>query len=134
MIRCSVVKHISPAQLVSEITSDLDDIEDKVDSIVQSSAKHGRDLVKEFISTRPSQKSGKRGRIDTGDMLKGATYSKLGKGSARFGMKNGPHYSVYQEHGFTHNRSGEWVEGMFAVADAFEIVGKDIEQGLRSLK
>jgi len=128
------MKRISAQQLVSVVLEDIEDVEKKVDQVIQTSSRHGRDLVREFISTRPSAKSGKRGRIETGAMLRGASYKKLGKGSARFGMKGGPEWSSYQENGFKHNFSGEWVEGMFAVADAFDIVGQDIEAGLKAIK
>ena len=128
-----MVRVISPTQLVVEIRKELDDLEEKVDQVIQTSSRMGRDLIREYISTRPSKKSGKSGRIETGAMRRGVSYKKTGKMSARFGMKGGPEYSEYQENGFTHNFSGEWIEGMFAVRDAFQEVAEDIEDGLRNL-
>lgn len=133
-----MVTHVTPATLVVAVKSELDDVWDQVSDSVDDSLTVGKEQVQEYISTRGTAKSGKEGRIETAKMLKSVRRKKLrfNKSSAEglFGLGNGPEYSLFQEKGFRHYLSGQWVEGMFAVTDARDVVLKYLRDRIRSVK
>lgn len=100
----------------------------------------GNQLMKEFISTRGTANSGKKGRIETGLMI-GAVQDRVTertknvwKGS--FGwLDMQEDYFFYQNDGFNHVGSGKKVEGMYALQDAAGAVWltlrEDIERNIR---
>lgn len=112
-------------QKVREIT---DEVRDAVIDIAQE----GADEARNNVATRGTAKSGKAGRIETGRMINSINSEVISSGGseveARFGFKGEPDYTVYQEGGFTHNRSGEWITGMYAITDA----ATNAEEKLRS--
>lgn len=75
--------------------------------------------------TRPSS-SGRTGsspgRVDTGNMLDAVKWRVSSEGGnlvGEFGwLDNQEPYFMYQESGFSHVGSGEWVRGMLALQDA----------------
>lgn len=84
----------------------------------------GENITKHNISTRGTEGTGKRGRIETGTMRDevGSKVTRLGRGEAegRFGwLEKGPYYTPYQEQG-TKN-----IEPMYALSDAAEEVWED---------
>lgn len=84
--------------------------------------KEGEEEVIDNIETRGTEKSGKRGRVESGDMRDAVTSQIISEDSEEivgmFGWVNAPYYTKFQELGFTHYRSGDAVEGMYALADA----------------
>lgn len=102
--------------------------------VALETAKEGAEITRLHISTRGTQKSGKLGRIETGEMLKAVKHSKRkagdGRYTAEFGwIKGTPEYAKFQEEGFTHVGGGE-VAGMYALSDAAEYVEKELESNL----
>lgn len=99
---------------------------DQAQKIMEEVTDEGADLMRQYISTRGTEKSGKQGRIETGAMYE-ATQSavhrnpKSVRGEFGWGVAGGPHekYFDYQENGFRHWRSGENVPPMHAMLDAF---------------
>lgn len=132
------MRFVTPATLPGAVHDRLEDIFRQVSDRVETGVEMGEKLVKEYISTRGTAKSGKAGRIETGAMLRSVRSQMLAKGSlmswGRFGLGAGPDYSVYQELGFKHNRSGAHVEGMFAVVDAREAVYQYLVASIRTVK
>ena len=82
------------------------------------------DNMKHFIETRPSLKSGKPGRVESGDMLKDVAgevfYDGVGGMVGKFGFLNVQelYYALQTSTGFTHYKSGEFIEPTFAMRDA----------------
>jgi len=115
------------------------ELQQKLSEIVQeeikTAASQGKQLVRERIKTSGTRKSGKAGRIETGEMLK-SVQGKSGmtsafRGKAEFGwIANKQDYFGYQDRGFVHT-SGGTVEGMYALADAGEITVKELELRLK---
>lgn len=107
-------------------------ITNEVRDAVIDTAREGAEEARNNVATRGTAKSGKAGRIETGRMINSINSEVLSSGGleveARFGFKGEPDYTVYQEGGFTHNRSGEWITGMYAVTDA----AMNAEEKLRS--
>lgn len=104
-------------------------------------AEEGAELMKYFIETRGTDKSGKRGRVDKGKMRDAVTSEVTtrgpGKHQANFGwLKEREDYFLWQEGGFEHT-GGVTVEGMYALTDAAEEVftnlREDIERNLKSV-
>lgn len=78
----------------------------------------GKNTMEYNIATRGTAKSGKRGRIETGDMLQSVDSRVVGGGDnivGAFGwLDQNPDYALYQEYGT------EFIEPMLALTDAFE--------------
>ena len=111
----------------------IDEINDKARKAVRDAVEKGEAITKYNIENSGTLKSGKRGRVETGEM-RDAVSGEITKDTAdeiegRFGWKNGPAYARYQERGFTHV-SGVPVEGMFALSDAAIEVLQDLEDDL----
>lgn len=106
---------------------------------VKGLAAEGAEQVREFVSTRGTARSGKAGRIETGAMLNSVGSRVLEDGltstKAEYGFINSdPAYTGYQEYSFQHYRSGEQIEGMFALRDAAEITATELADiGRRTL-
>lgn len=116
-----------------------------VDNALAATAEHvaefGENKTKEFIETRGTAKSGKRGRVETGQMRDSVKGEATKKGrqhhQAEFGwMSQAPDWARFQEAGFTHV-GGSPVEGMFALGDAgvlaVEEAKKKLEEEIRGL-
>lgn len=97
------------------------------EAILERSMDEGAILMKEYISTRGTAKGGARpdnpGRIDTERMLKAVESNVTPYGPKRvrgtFGwLSDKADYFKWQEGGFDHVLSGEYIEGMYAMQDA----------------
>lgn len=108
---------------------------------LEQAAEDGAELMKYFIETRGTEKSGKRGRIEDRDMLNAVTSEVTsrgpGKNQANFGwLKTREDYFALQEGGFEHS-PGVTVEGMYALTDAaeetFTNLREDIERNLKNV-
>lgn len=111
-------------------------ITDIIHEVAEEAAEKGENITKHHIETRGTEKSGKRGRVDTGAMRDAVTGKVTEKSpdsaTAVFGWVEGsPEYAKYQEYGFKH-RGGVDVEGMYALTDAGEEVMDDLKEDLRS--
>lgn len=106
---------------------------------MEQAAKEGAELMKHYISTRGTAKSGKAGRIETRNMLNAVTHELTtrgpGKTQANFGwLKQREDYFALQEGGFEHS-PGVTVEGMYALTDAAEETFRDLRGRIeRNLK
>lgn len=94
-----------------------------------------RDTTREFISQRPSAKSGKPGRIDTGEMIDSVSSGEVRYSrddmEFRAGYKNGPPWTPFQESGFNHWLSGEHIAGTYALTDAEDLSKKELPTRIR---
>ncbi len=94
----------------------------------------GERITKNYIETRGTAKSGKRGRIETGAMLDSVNHSILENSKdefvGRFGYDDGPFYTVFQELGTSR------IEAMYALTDAaeevFDDLRKEIDKAVRN--
>lgn len=98
-------------------------------------AQRGKNLVQYHIATSGTVKSGKQGRILTGDMLEAvegeAKRISRNKASAEFGWINDRrNYFRLQDQGFEHS-GGAQVEGMYALSNAGEQVLNDLKEDLK---
>lgn len=112
-------------------------VEKGTEKILQEAGAEGERLMKEYIATRGTAKSGKQGRIDTRAMYNAVGNRILGRGGSqqvRFGWVSGTRkdYFAYQETGFEH-KGGVTVEGMYALSDAADKVLRDLEKNLRGV-
>lgn len=93
--------------------------------------------MEHYISTRPSKKSGKEGRIETGAMLSSVDVEDKQtktRTNVRVGYMGNPKwYMMYQEKGFQHNMSNEWIDGTFAMADAYRNMRARLNRKIRKL-
>lgn len=98
------------------------DIEGAAKNAVQESVEEGESLVRGRVSSL--------NRIESGKMIGSVSGEVLGSSSTevtgRFGFKDTPYWTVYQEYG-TQN-----VEAMYALTDAAETVLGELEGKIRS--
>lgn len=129
------------AALSAWVDKKINGVDNAVARVAQETAQEGSEIVKEFIETRGTAKSGKRGRVETGDMRDSVSGQsrKVSRGvhQAEFGWIQGtPEYSRFQERGFNHIGGGA-VGGMFALTDAGELevqlAKKRLEEEIRGL-
>ena len=86
----------------------------------------GAESVQQVVDTSGTTKSGKAGRIVTGDMRKEVD-SRITQASStmvegEYGwLEQTPFYATLQDAGFRHWISGELVEGMFALQQSSDI-------------
>lgn len=122
--------------MASWFQSKMNDISNIIKETAEEAAEKGENITKHHIETRGTAKSGKRGRVETGEMRDKVT-SKVSdvspvSATAEFGWIGGnPDYAWFQELGFVH-RNGVTVEGMYALTDAREEVVQDVKEDLRS--
>lgn len=112
-----------------------DRVEAGTSASLSQAASDGENTMKHLIATRGTAKSGKAGRIDTGEMYSAVTssFNRTGKGNAvaRFGwLKERKDYYGFQEAGFDHV-NGVTVEGMYAMTDAYELIRKQLAEDLK---
>lgn len=102
---------------------------------VERSAKDGVESMQVTIATSGTAKSGRAGRIDTGEMIDSVDDEKMYETAntlgVRFGYLNGPYWSRYQDGGFRHYLSGEQIEGTYALSDAAVTVAVELEDNIR---
>lgn len=122
--------------MASWFQSKMDVLSDIIHETAEEAAEKGENITKHHIETRGTEKSGKRGRVETGEMRDKVT-SKVSdvtpvSATAEFGWIGGdPDHAWYQELGFIHS-GGSTVEGMYALTDAREEVVRDVKEDLRS--
>lgn len=115
-------------------TAFMDSVEDKAHDIGQQGAQQ----AKAFTASRPSAKSGKAGRVETGKMMEAISYRVTRNGPYQVLLEMGftdfaEPYFVYQTStGFRHNRSGEFIAPTLAVVDAGRIMEAQVPAILRS--
>lgn len=89
----------------------------------EEAAERGEEITKYHIETRGTAKSGKRGRIETGQMRDSVTHATekrtIDEVVTRFGYDNGPYWTKFQEQGT------KTIEPMYALVDAAEEVVAD---------
>lgn len=111
------------------------DTQNSIVDIAQDTADEGAEMVRDRIETSGTVKSGKRGRIESGDML-AAVRSEVTVTptlvTAAFGwLHTFSRYFGFQDVGFTHARSSEEIPGMMALQDAFDESKANVESRLR---
>lgn len=98
---------------------------------VEDAAEKGDEITRHFIETRGTAKSGKRGRIDTGQMLDSVDHETLKRTSdeviVSFGYKDTPYWTKYQENGTTA------IPAMYALQDATDEVLTDLKEDLEKV-
>ena len=103
-------------------------------------ARQGANDMREFIRTRGTEKSGKTGRIESGDMLKYVRHRVDRDGRNRLRIRWGwlatrRKYFRFQENGFRHYQSGEIIPPMHALLDSYmqnrDKIVRDIERRLK---
>lgn len=117
------------------VDNKINGVDNALAATVEHVAEFGENKTKEFIETRGTAKSGKRGRIETGEMRDSVKSGTVKKGrnhhQAEFGwMSHSPSWAKYQEQGFTHV-GGSPVEGMFALGDAGDLAVKEAQRKLK---
>ena len=107
--------------VMSWFEAQVDELRDNGRNAVQETTQEGAELVRRYISTRGTAKSGKAGRIETGRMLDSVDSQIITDSRdeivGRFGMENAPEYAVFQEYGT------RTIEAMYAITDAAEQMG-----------
>jgi len=107
--------------IMSWFEAQVDEIRDTGKNAVQETTQEGAELVRRYISTRGTAKSGKQGRIETGAMLNSVDDQIVTESRdeivGRFGMGDAPEYAVFQEYGTS------TIEAMYAITDAAEQMG-----------
>lgn len=125
-------------------------IEESNEKAMHAAMDFGSQVMKELIETRGTGKTWTRpwygregsypGRVHTGNMLNSVSSwvgtGESGRTQGRFGwINNREDYFRFQEGGFKHNLTGEMVEGMYAVVDAYEaamvVYKEELNRGIR---
>lgn len=116
---------------------------DRVEEAVETSLEKGEAVMKEAVATRgtgntwsrpwgPNGRTGSfPGRIDSGDMQKGVrgeiTESTAHRVTGSLGWDpDSPEYIAFQDQGFRHVLTGEYVEGMMALRDGAEVTKRSL--------
>lgn len=113
-----------------------DEILDKLEAGAGNDvAQEGADLMRDYINNRGTAKTGKRGRVETGQMLRrvSSKVDRDGKGRLRiqWGWLSGRHkYFRYQEQGYMHMGVTE-VEPMHALLDSWIVMTDKIQDEIR---
>lgn len=95
--------------------------------ITQDNGEYGAELVRDVIETSGTVKTGKRGRIETGEMLAGvdSEYTNTSDGGeATYGFTRPTYYATYQEYGT------QYIEPMHALDDAYPNVEVDFKRDI----
>lgn len=116
----------------------VEDVFGDVGTIVADAVEEGKNITKHNIETRGTAKSGKRGRVRTGEMrdnVKSEMTKKSDKeAEGKFGwIDQYEEYYGLQEEGFNHI-GGVTVEGMYALTDAADEVWANIVDDVKRVK
>lgn len=105
-----------------------DTYQQRLENAMEKVIRQAVEDAKKFTAERPSKKSGKAGRIESSKMLEAIMGRSYREGVANivgeFGFLNGPaelYMMLQTSTGFTHYRSGEFIEPTFALRDAARI-------------
>lgn len=115
-------------QIVDSVRREIDEINREAYQVVEAAAGTGARMTEDLTRTRPSAKSGKRGRVETGEMADGISYdvkrltSDYIRGDFGWLDEVEEYYVLQTETGFTHARSGEYIQPTLALQDATEHV------------
>lgn len=113
-----------------------DELMNNAVKILRDNVQEGEEITKHNIENSGTLKSGKRGRVETGEMRDSVSSGIISASDeevvGRFGWLNGPKWAKFQEHGFVHV-SGVPVEGMFALSDAAQEVEDNLRDDLRGV-
>lgn len=116
-----------------------EDYLDQAEEIMEDVTKEGADLMRQYIRTRGTDKSGKEGRIESGAMLEEVESEVVRnprsvRGEFGWGVDGGTYekYFGYQESGFRHWVSGINVPPMHAQLDAFIKMREKFFQRMRT--
>ncbi len=117
--------------LESTIRALPDDILKAGEEIITEASRDGARQMRENISTRGTERSGKRGRIETGTMLENVTNTAERVDShrvqARWGwLRRRENYFRWQEQGFRNPWTQQDVVPMHALLDSFLRVREDV--------
>ena len=123
-----MARKVTPEQLLAIVQGKQNRIVERGREIVRDNGEYGAELVRDTVETSGTVGTGKRGRIETGDMLASvdSEYDEMPDGAkAVYGfVKDVPRYTRYQEHG-TQN-----IEAMNAVEDADMNVQVDFKRDI----
>lgn len=127
-----LVRGQSGADAVAWFETKLREINRGAFRAISEAAEAGENITKHHIATRGTAKSGKRGRIDSGAMhdLVGSEAHLINADLAegKFGwLGESPRWAEYQELGT------EYIQPMYALADAAEEVGEDYVEEIRKV-
>lgn len=118
---------VTPEQFSRIVQNKMRSVIEQGRQIVRENGEYGAELVRDVVETSGTMKSGKRGRIDTGDMLGSVDddYRDIPDGGeSRYGFLNAPEYTKYQEVGT------QYIEPMQAIPEAREQVDIDFENDI----
>lgn len=100
-----------------------EDMLDDLEPLMDRTVKTGADLMEAYINTRGTVKSGKRGRVETGNMVSKVDYEVFKQGTTLIGrwgwLEHWEKYFLYQENGFRNAWTREDVAPMHALFDSF---------------
>jgi hypothetical protein len=119
--------------LFDSIKQTIDEVSDSAKRFAENAAEDGAQLAEELTRSRPSARSGKEGRVETGKMADSFKARVVTSTPERivteFGsLDNVEKYFVYQtETGFTFF-DGVWVEPTYAMRDVTEYVRAQVSQ------
>ena len=132
------------AQISRDVRFATEGLEDQVRQIIEEESEWMAERMRHYISVRatPKVKAGtwtapREGRIVTGKMHDSVKVEVAGgqtQITTRVGwVDKNPHYALFQDHGFTHVNSNEFIEGMNSMVDAYMEMRARIEERLRDL-
>ena len=136
--------------LTSWYRSKMAQVDAGVDDALEEAGSKGEEMMKYLIMTRgtgrlwshpwgPNNREGSfPGRVDTGKMLDAVGHRVLklgGKSQLRMGWTSGTRedYFLAQNVGFTHNLTGQTIEGMYALDDATDYMYEELRRRLKAL-
>lgn len=128
----------SPQQMFTHITGRINEVHAKAERIVEAAIKTGEQTTKNLTETRPSRKSGKAGRVETGAMVGNISSAMVESNDRRIVGEFGwlgrvEDYYVYQTAtGFTHHLSGEFIQPTLALQDATAQVKELLDEWVES--
>ena len=120
---------VTPEQFSRIVKNKMRSVVEQGRQIVQDNADYGAELVRDTVETSGTMKSGKRGRIDTGEMLQAVDSYFVatpdgGEGHYGWVAGSGPFYTKYQELGT------QYIEPMQAIPEAREQVDIDFKNDI----
>lgn len=103
----------------------------EIAGIMEEMGVQAEGLGKQYIGSRPGAKTGKQGRIESGDMQSDFSHKLTTPGKDRFYLrvgfiKNLKKYYTFQDIGFLHARSREQIEGVHAIRDTKDDITNDL--------
>jgi len=132
-----MVNFDNPQQMFKFIQRQIDETVASAERITEAAVKTGEQLTKHLTETRPTKKSGKAGRVDSGDMVGDISSEILESNDRRivgeFGwLGTEKDYYVYQTAtGFRHYLTGDFIEPTYALRDATAHVEELIDDWVR---